>query len=65
MVPSWMRNVTFIAWLVSMFAPPSLIPADSKPYVAAGFTLVMGAAVGPGVLDKFKGGAVPDKEKTA
>lgn len=55
MIPSWMRNITFVAWLASMFLPSSIINPDVRPYVAAGFTLVLGASSGKDFVDKLRG----------
>jgi hypothetical protein len=55
LVPAWIRTTTFVAWLVSMFAPAGIVAADARPYISGFLMLVFGSSVGKDVVDKLKG----------
>lgn len=50
-----MRNITFVAWLASMFLPAPIINPEVRPYIAAGFTLILGASSGKDFVAKLRG----------
>lgn len=56
--PSWMRVLTivaFCAWVVALFLPPGIIPADRLPAISGILTTLIGATLGNEVFQRSKG----------
>lgn len=57
--PSWIRVLTivaFCAWVVALFLPPKVIPADRLPAISGILTTLIGATLGNEVFHRSKDG---------